>query len=821
MISQGLVLGVIGLFLASGAIYYDAWWHFVIGRESFWIPPHLVLYFGVCLTGLGFLVQALERWRTRSSWGTPLKAWGFGVFLIFLAAPFDELWHRIFGKETIDSLLIVWSPPHLLGWGAAITIGIALLLALVRNWEREPSGLLLVLILLTFAAINGFFYLLLSPFSPLNHRVWGALGAFVFYVVFISWQIAALDILRRPVLTYLATFQRLFSGLLISANVMEGSLEFFHLLLLMMAGILAGMTGDVAFLALRKRGGRLLYPLVGLIYMAVAGLLFNQLLFTDFGSFDLSMIPLVPMAGGLAGGFIGSKLGQWLKARAADRAGRADEQQALEQVGRVGVLQMNAVMAGLFLAFIVIFIKLSDPMLLESDGPRLAGQEELIGQIPSWLQLELKTSPSVWVSPDGQRLAYKAKKGKKWVVVVDDVEGQEYDEILGLLKFSPDGKRFMYAGRRGDKFVMVVDGMESKEYDGIFNYFFTPDSHRHVIVAMRAIASGRPKFIIVTDGSEGPEYDEIRQSSLEGQRIAYSARRGKKWVLVKDSIESQEFEEFGWRMAFSPDSQRFAYSAKHEGKWKVIVDGAEKGDYEAVRPFGSAEQPAFFSADGQRVAYAAKRGGMWFAVIDGVEGPPYDFIEGDSSQFSPDSQRVIYTAMKGEKWRVVLDGVEGKGYDRVAPVQFSPDGRKIAYIAMQEGRLFLVTNGIEGPKYQAPARSYWSDIRFSPDSQRVAYLIPGFRKLKVVMDGKESREYHRINDHHLGPDTFSPDGRHVAFMAALGRRWRVVVDGIEGKVYDAIAGLRFYSSDVVSYIAVDGRSILRVEHQLDIADASP
>lgn len=48
MKSQSLLLGVVGLFLAAWAAYYDGWWHVVIGRESFWIPLHLVLYSGVC-----------------------------------------------------------------------------------------------------------------------------------------------------------------------------------------------------------------------------------------------------------------------------------------------------------------------------------------------------------------------------------------------------------------------------------------------------------------------------------------------------------------------------------------------------------------------------------------------------------------------------------------------------------------------------------------------------------------------------------------------------------------------------------------------------
>src|SRR6185295_7274705 len=40
--------------------------------------------------------------------GFHLAAWGIG--LVVLAAPVDDLWHRLFGLD-----VTLWSPPHLLG----------------------------------------------------------------------------------------------------------------------------------------------------------------------------------------------------------------------------------------------------------------------------------------------------------------------------------------------------------------------------------------------------------------------------------------------------------------------------------------------------------------------------------------------------------------------------------------------------------------------------------------------------------------------------------------------------------------------------------
>lgn len=56
MKNKTLPSGTSSLFPATGAIYFDAWWHVVLGREPFWVPPHLVLYSGIGI-------------RKYSSWG--------------------------------------------------------------------------------------------------------------------------------------------------------------------------------------------------------------------------------------------------------------------------------------------------------------------------------------------------------------------------------------------------------------------------------------------------------------------------------------------------------------------------------------------------------------------------------------------------------------------------------------------------------------------------------------------------------------------------------------------------------------------------------
>ena len=91
------------LFIVVLAGTWDAWWHGALGRESFWSPPHLLLYSSVIIAvalGLyGFHQFKEKRWR----------ALALVLLLVPLSAPLDEVWHRIFGVEDLSSPLIIWS----------------------------------------------------------------------------------------------------------------------------------------------------------------------------------------------------------------------------------------------------------------------------------------------------------------------------------------------------------------------------------------------------------------------------------------------------------------------------------------------------------------------------------------------------------------------------------------------------------------------------------------------------------------------------------------------------------------------------------------
>ena len=129
--------------LSGWGVQWDIRWHLVIGRDSFWIPPHLMTYAGVMLISvLSFAILASETWRAQRGEAVPgaVTIWGltgtpgfhlawWGIALTILAAPIDDLWHRLFGLD-----VTLWSPPHLLGLAGAQVNTLGCLLIAAELW---------------------------------------------------------------------------------------------------------------------------------------------------------------------------------------------------------------------------------------------------------------------------------------------------------------------------------------------------------------------------------------------------------------------------------------------------------------------------------------------------------------------------------------------------------------------------------------------------------------------------------------------------------------------------------------------------------------
>lgn len=143
---------------------------------------------------------------------------------------------------------------------------------------------------------------------------------------------------------------------------------------------------------------------------------------------------------------------------------------------------------GIVLCLSVFLVCLSIVAHTQEKAQNREVSERLIAQIDSssWIAETFK------VSQDNKRIAYSARIGEKWFVVVDGEEGKQYDGIMeGTPIFSPDSKRVAYGANVDEKCFVVVDGKEGKRYDGFVRggriVFDSPDSLHYLALIKNSI----------------------------------------------------------------------------------------------------------------------------------------------------------------------------------------------------------------------------------------------------------------------------------------------------------------------------------------------
>ena len=176
------------LMQAELGLAWDREWHDLIGRDQFWIPPHIMLYTGVGFTGLiALLIILLDTWRYHkgaagvdntstvrifSFFRGPLgfTILGFGALNDLLAAPFDNYWHQLYGID-----VTLWSPFHIMGTIGGVVMGLGSLYAFASEAriERQRGNKPLFLLngpewgmLLLLSAFVGITQLSLTAFVP-------------------------------------------------------------------------------------------------------------------------------------------------------------------------------------------------------------------------------------------------------------------------------------------------------------------------------------------------------------------------------------------------------------------------------------------------------------------------------------------------------------------------------------------------------------------------------------------------------------------------------------------------------------------------------
>lgn len=171
------VLGVVVAATSfSVGLYWDMSWHQSIGRDSFWTPAHMAIYFCGVLAGIscGYMIlrttflpvesdraASIEVWGFHAPLGAFVAAWG-GIAMLS-SAGFDNWWHAAYG---LDAKLN--SPPHwaLVVGVTGVQLGGILLLAGAMNRSTAAARKKLEFLFLYLGSTLIVLYLILP-----NHRI--------------------------------------------------------------------------------------------------------------------------------------------------------------------------------------------------------------------------------------------------------------------------------------------------------------------------------------------------------------------------------------------------------------------------------------------------------------------------------------------------------------------------------------------------------------------------------------------------------------------------------------------------------------------------
>jgi len=142
-----LMVAGITLILVGGT--WDFAWHMSIGRDTFWIPPHILSQAGGILVGIAgaYMILSTTLARVSPARDTSVQVLGFhapvGAFIalwgsaaMVAAAPFDNWWHNAYGLD-----VTVVTPPHMLLCLGAFATQIGAMTWMVSIMNRSADAL--------------------------------------------------------------------------------------------------------------------------------------------------------------------------------------------------------------------------------------------------------------------------------------------------------------------------------------------------------------------------------------------------------------------------------------------------------------------------------------------------------------------------------------------------------------------------------------------------------------------------------------------------------------------------------------------------------
>jgi len=176
--------------LTMMAVAWDIWWHRGVGRDSFWVAPHVFIY-SLATSAMFLSFYAWIHCRDYL-W----KHIAFALLFIPISGAFDNFFHVIWGVENFSQpQYLSWSPAHAL-LIIAVIVTLGLLLKILLKFRRTPDFNFFVSLCL--GGISSLLLSLAMPFHPTEGwgQVAGFAGAGVVASTFIAVALAAQKIMK-------------------------------------------------------------------------------------------------------------------------------------------------------------------------------------------------------------------------------------------------------------------------------------------------------------------------------------------------------------------------------------------------------------------------------------------------------------------------------------------------------------------------------------------------------------------------------------------------------------------------------------------------
>jgi hypothetical protein len=399
------------------------------------------------------------------------------------------------------------------------------------------------------------------------------------------------------------------------------------------------------------------------------------------------------------------------------------------------------------------------------------------------------------------RLATVSAKGSRFVVTLDGVEGQPFDEIIkstgelevrydgalrpvlaykwqGPVAFSPDGRRYAYVARLGKELIVILDGKEihraaySPSFPPIAHLFFSPDS-RHLFFYSRTSDTMQSHRLMIDGKPVSPAFTGIPAPffSPDGSRWGLLAVKPGTTDELFLLIDGKDAGYVGSLPRFTPDGRRIVSIRRNGpqegGGYSVLVDGKPTLTVPSLH-----NDNYVLSSRGDIAVIGIMEGGTKRQLfINGKLAPAGDHVWGVT--FSPDGKRWAAQCNDDPLSWVVVDGVKHQHYARVSAIAFTPDSSRCVYVAESGVKKFVVIDGEEG----AGAAQIVEPPFFAETGHRIAYVVKetaqGLGGHRAMIDREPLTVAQGIRRF-----TLSRDGSRHAYTAALDAlSTRLIIDG--------------------------------------------